>query len=238
MRKIILQIFLTIISLSFVSCSSEKNEATYFDYTNAWQDAYSALLSKYYNATTHLPAEESWLFTLHDINGDGVPELFIWEPVVSFFFAIHSAYTFFDGEAHQLEIADSFGGNPSSLSIFSRPDNTPGMIVNGHGELFWRHMLISMKGNSLAIDVCFTGSVLPRDRGYDDVLYYIKGLDVVPVELPDFLYWLIEEHERMTSEGYALVSQEEFFRLRDIVFGSMLEADGSRPRPLTDRSQI
>ena len=77
-------------------------------------EAYTALLWQYYEATTHLEAEETWMFTLYDINGDGVPELIIWESIFgSFFFTAHSAYTFANGDVHRLEIDESFGDNGS-----------------------------------------------------------------------------------------------------------------------------
>jgi len=188
--------------------------------------------------TSHLPAEKGWLFTLHDINGDGVPELIIWESVVSFFFAAHSVYTFFDGEAELLEIAEGFGGNPASLSIFSRHDNIPGIIVSGSGELFRRYMLVSMEGNSLSIDICFTVTTLPWVRGYDDILYYIRGLHTVTTKLPVFLYWLEEEHERMISEGYVLVSELVFYKLHDAVFGFLPVSERPHLHPLTGVERV
>jgi hypothetical protein len=247
MRKNILPIFVAIIVLSFVSCGGEREPAR-DDYitnepelniteeepthTQSWQEAYSAVLSKYYNETAHLPAEEAWLYTLHDINGDSVPDIIIWECVATFFFAAHSAYTFSGGEACRLEIAEGFGGSPASLSVFSFPGDTPGMIVNGSGELFWRQSLVNMEGNSLVVDVCFTASVSRQGRGYDDILHYIRGLSATPTELPSHLYWLSEEHERMLSESYILVSEPEFHSLRDATFASAIEAEVVFPRPV------
>ena len=201
----------------FVSCGGQLQ---------TWQDAYADLLRGHYNMSAYLYAEEAPLFVLHDIDGDGVPELIILESAFGgFFFTTYAVYTFRDGAVQPLEINEDFGGRPSSLSVFSPPGNAPGIIVNGGGEGFARHMLITMDGNSLNIDVCLTASALPRDRGYDYILFYVRGAEVAPVELPDFLYWLTEEHKRMIYEGYALVSREDFYEVRDDIFGVMPERE-------------
>jgi len=242
-----LKIFILPAVLLFVACSDsyvhypmmEYAElaapvTTYAPYEKTWQEVYTDLLWRYYDVTAHLSAEESWLFTLYDINKDGIPELIIWESYFgSFFFASHAVYTFMDGEAHRLEIDEDFGGNPASLSIFAPPNGAPGIIVNGSGEGFRRYMFMRMEGHSLLMDVCATVSISPRHRGYDDILYFIRGTEAISVELPDFLYWLEEEYEWMLSRGYALVTEKEFYRVLDVIFGSMLERESVRPRSIT-----
>jgi len=221
------------ISTEYTETGVEIYETVPIPQIQTWHEAYAALLRQYYRATAHLPAEEGWLFAFHDINGNGVPELIIWDSYFgSFFFTVHAAYTFAEEEVRQLEITEDFGGHPATISLFSPPGNTPGIIVNGAGEGFWRRMLINMEGYSLVIEVCATLSTSPWDRGYDDLLYFIRGLEVTAAELPDHLYWLADEEEGMSCRGYVLVTEEEFFRVLDAVFGLMPENEGTRPRPI------
>ena len=204
----------------------------------AWQEAYLALLQQYYAELDalelYLYPEQRPLFTLHDINRDGIPELLIFEHVFSSIFFSYAAYTFIDGAVQRLEIDESFGGSAAGLSIFSPKDNTPSIIVRGGGEGFWRHMLISMEKYSLVVEVGATVNTL-RYRGHDGVLYYVRGLEVTPAELPDSLYWLAEEKEWMNYRwGYVLVTEEEFNRVLDDVFGDMSEMERSWLSPITE----
>jgi len=220
-------LFILSIVLLLSACGNRPQES--------WRDAYTALLWQYYAATVHLEAEERWMFALHDINQDGTPELIIWESMFGgFFFAVQSVYTFVDGIVHGLEIDEDFGGRPASLSVFSPPDDTPGIIVVGGGEGFSRYMFINMEEYRLVISVCITSSTLPRHRGYDNILYYIRGMEVTSSELPYYLYWLEEEHDRMTSNDYVLVTEMEFHKARDAVFGLMLDNDRSVPQIITE----
>jgi len=44
-----------------------------------WQEAYAALLYHYEAEIAHTHEELYWAFTLFDTNGNGTPELIIWE---------------------------------------------------------------------------------------------------------------------------------------------------------------
>jgi len=210
--------------------------------TIEYHDAYSALLWQYYEAAAHLEAEEMWMFTFYDINRDGVPELIIWDSLFgSFFFTAHSAYTFASGDVHKLEIDESFGGRPASLSIFPPPNNAPGIIVTASGEYGGGYTLLNLEGDSLVINVSVTANTLLRDYGV--ILYYVRGIDATEAELhyllygledPYLLYQLAEEHDWMTSIGYVLVTETEANRVRDAVFGFMHEDDNKRPQAISE----
>jgi len=178
--------------------------------TIPWYIGYEDLLWYRYIATAHLPAEERPLFTIYDINNDGVPQLIIWEAQPGGGFFATRTYHFAFNKARTLEMAEHFGGRPASLTTSSTPGDSPGMVVHGGGEGFSRHMLVNIRVGSLHIDVSMVTSASPWDRGYNDVLRYVSGLDITAIELPDFLYWLEEEHIWMTSRGYVLVTEEDF----------------------------
>ena len=202
-----------------------------------WIEAYREILRYYYEQTAHLTDEgryeESWMFTLHDINKNDVPELIIWASEFgSFFFSAYSAYTFADGNVGQLEITESFGARPGSLMVSAPSNDILGMIVCGIGEGFRLYHLINMTENRLEIAISLHASAAPLFAGYDNILYYVRGVEFSAMPLPEFLYWLMDDHERMISRSYVLVSESEFYRIHDDVFGAM--ADGQHPRVITE----
>jgi len=199
-----------------------------------WREAFTAVLEQYneYMRVADLYAEEGWLFALFDIDGDGVPELIVWESMNgAFWFGVRSAYTFADGAAQSLVIIEDFGGRPASTFVFAPPDGGEGMVVSAGGEGFWRYMLVRMRDGTLVIDVCLAISVAPRFAEYDYTLYYVRGVKAVSTELPNLPYWIEQDHDRMLMQGYVLVAEEDFDEIRYRVFGT-LEEDDIRRHPV------
>ena len=202
-----------------------------------WIEAYREILRYYYEQSAHLidegRYEESWLFTLHDVDKNDVPELIIWASEFGgFFFSVYSAYTFADDNVRQLEIAEVFGARPGSLVVSSPPNDAPGMIMRGIGEGFRLYHFIVLREDRLEIDVSFHASAAPHFEGHDDILYYVRGIEINALPLPAFLYWLQDDHEKMLLRGYVLVSEGEFYKVRDDIFGTINY--GKHPHAITE----
>jgi len=193
-----------------------------------WQEAYTVVLMQYneYMYAADLHPEEGWRFTLFDIDGDGQPELIVWESTIgTLWFGVRSAYTFIDGVAQSLEITEDFGGRPASTFVFTPPNSGNGMIINSGGEGFSRHMLVIKQDGKLIIDVCLTVSIAPWFYGYDFALHYVRGIDAVSAELPDLPYQIVKDHAEMLMRGYVLVTEQDFDWIRYDVFGDMPKSD-------------
>jgi len=177
-----------------------------------------------------LYADEGWLFALFDIDGDGVPELIVWESRVgTFWFGVRSAYTFADGAAQSLVITEDFGGRPASTFVFAPPDGGEGMVVSAGGESFWRYMLVKMRDGSLVIEISLSRFDAPLFAEYGYILHYVRGVEAVGIELelPIIPPWVLHDHNGMLMQGYVLVTAEDFDEIRHEVFGT-LEGDGIR----------
>jgi len=198
-----------------------------------WQYAYAGILLQHAEATTDLEPDELWRFVLFDINQDGVPELIIWEALGTFLF-LYNAYTFSGGQAIPLETSHPLNGRVWNLSATAPPDSMPGMIVSGGGERGFQHLLMRMEGHTLYKHICALLLRSPWDRGYhDSLLFYVHGIEAAAIELPAYLYWLEDEHDELLYQGYALVTQEEFYRIRYTYFGIASEQQGPLTQALT-----
>ena len=201
-----------------------------------WQKAYAALLLEYTERIVGEWALElididgdrlcnrfpySGMFTLHDMNGDGVPELLIWEACSGAFFHIYAAYTFADEEIVPLEIIDRFGGR--GFGIFLPPDNEPGLIATIIESGFTSYRLITMEGSTISSPISAFEDWSPRQTAeYNFSLHYVRGADVTPAEHPeDFWRWVHYSHyEEWVARGYVFVSEEEFNWVIDSIFGN------------------
>jgi len=279
-KIVVISAYLIVLAVGLISCAFVYDSFFHFDEEYAeesfvplsinevaasipqeqtWYEAYTALLMQYQTNTAHLPAEEGWLFALHDISGNGIPELIIWESTFgSFFFAVHAAYSFANSEAQRLEITEDFGGRPASIGISSPPNGVSGLVVRGGGEGFMRYMLVTMDGNRLIVEVCATLSVA---IGSDIELHYVRGIPATELpeispqvleeqegvsrfvwgrelpaaaKLPDIPYWWQEEHERKLSQGYEFVTMYQLARVVDGVMGGVIGMES--PLPITQEN--
>ena len=127
----------------------------------SWQEAYAALL-RYYEpllAWQHNGIPNGY-FILHDIDGDGTPELLIFEEM-TYLFGV-AVYTFRDGGVRRLEF--DYGGRLSgSLSAFS--DGRPEIIdfqAAGSGGWYRR---MTIEGDRIVI--ISQGSSFLTDEGFE-----------------------------------------------------------------------
>ena len=178
-----------------------------------WQDAYAALLRYYYE---QYGGEYSLHFLLHDIDMDGIPELFISEQG-DWVDHIDVVYTFRDGRVISLEFGEDVTFMPHLFSasgpyLTPNIDNAPGVIagfrgVNSiSGGSYWVNLIV-IDGYGLVVESrgeWIVEAVSPLESS-------VGGNDINA----------IREYTTITING-AVVSEGEFLR----VFGYR----GSQPQ--------
>ena len=75
----------------------------------SWQCAYAEIL-RYYSSQTLGSFEDSWYFSLHDLDGDGIPELFLVMRLSNGKTCYRFVYSFKNGTIFSLEFEDSMPG--------------------------------------------------------------------------------------------------------------------------------
>ena len=198
-------VLMSVILLVFASCDNiyDEDAAEEPKMTQAatWQKAYAALLRAYYE---EYDGEYRLFFLLHDIDMDGIPELFISEQGC-WVEHIDVVYTFRDGRAISLEFGEdvtfmahlfSAGGPYLTANI----GNAPGIVtrIGGVGSVFggnyWANLIV-IDGNSLVV----------KYRG--EWIVDVAALLELGVSGNDFD--AIMKHTTITINGNA-VSEEEF----------------------------
>jgi len=208
-----------------------------------WQGAYAELLRHYAGKVIGSWAQEiqakldivqlGGLFTLHDMDGNGMPELIIWSFSQGGYFDVYSAYTFADDEIIQLELRDRFGGRGSS--IFVPSNNRHGLITTPGGSGYDRHNFITMDRHSLSLEVSVLEIWTPWE--YDFSIYYIRGASVSLIEFTDMHHiWICTDccHNELNSRGFVLTSEEEFERVINDVFSNTYHSDGMWPHEINE----
>ena len=101
--------------------------------TDSWQEAYAAILRYYaeivgcdFAASSNCFYACGWHFILHDINGNGIAELFVKQINCYIRTSYFSAYTFSYNRAIQLELNLTW---PSAEIILTPYDNSPWIIA-------------------------------------------------------------------------------------------------------------
>ena len=233
---------LTSAAITTESNPSQINDTTPQKSTESplkWQEAYAVLLRDYAKKEIGEYAASmlgiGGLFTLYDINKCGVPELIIWEASQGGFFSSYAAYTFENGVIVPLEINDRFGGR--GYSIFSTPNDMPGIITVSVESGFTRHTLINMEEHSLNIKVSTVESwTNNRSRlEPEKSLYFIRGTENISIEIPDEIK---EWYGWLLSLGYVLVPEDEYNTILDNIFGSppVYSTDGIWPSAITEET--
>jgi|GEM_PF-2888429 len=112
--------------------------------TTSWQEAFAEKLRFYEN----LPLrdwENGWMFALHDINRDGIPELFLAMKQITGHVYYRYVYAFTNGELVSLE----FEGFMTDGAIFAPIDNSPwifAFLAAGSGG---HYIKLEITGNEL-----------------------------------------------------------------------------------------
>ena len=142
MKKTLL-ILLTILFLlaMLTACNRAANpEETpdiYSDFEAiTWQEAYAELL-RYYAALPLADSETGWYFILHDIDQNGVPELFLVTKYDSGHTGYRFVYSFINGRAIRLEFDDMMTDGGS----FAPLDGRPWVVIRhpaGAGGVYYR----------------------------------------------------------------------------------------------------
>ena len=180
------------------------SESTEDEVEVTWQETYAALLRYYYE---QYDGEYILHFLLHDIDMDGIPELFISEQG-DWVYHIDVVYTFRDGKAVFLEFGEGVGFMPHLFSAsgpYLTPNhgNAPGVIARIWAHGIYMAKLIIVDENRLVVK--YDGEWFV-DR---DALHRV----VVGDEIDDDAFdALIEEYTTITINGY-VVSEDEFFRV-------------------------
>ena len=139
-----------------------------------WQEAYNALLQKYAEIQL-LEMEEGYSFILHDIDQDGVPELFLLMNYETGHFRTSAVYTFTESRIISLE----YSGRMTDGGIFALTINHPWIVMfyaAGSGGFFRKMQIDENKLTMVA-----GGSIKPNEDG-DGFDYSINDIDVMTEE--------------------------------------------------------
>ena len=184
-----------------------------------WQEAYAALLRYYYE---QYDGEYILHFLLHDIDMDGIPELFISEQG-DWTDHIDVVYTFRDSKAVFLEFGEDVGFMPHLFSAsgpYLTPNhgNAPGVIARIRSHGIYMAKLIVIDEDKLVVK--YDGEwFVDRDA--------LHRLAVSGNEIDDDA--LVEKYTTITINGY-IVSEGEFNR----VFGHFNEYPRMQANRITE----
>jgi len=197
-----------------------------------WMELYAELLRNYLRleASSEIerePIHQGWLFTLHDINLSGTPDLIIWESNPGRNFIVYSAYAFENGGIVPLEITERFRGRGFGWedSIFFPPNNVEGIITMLHSEVpLDSYTLARRNESSLFVAVSV---IVNSNYG----LCYVRGADVTPMvgysaRLATNHH--IDWHNSWIYQGYVLTTRDETSRVFRNYFGD----EDLHPNPL------
>ena len=185
------------------------NSADYYrGGTEEWQNLYASLLRYYAELSFeqfNLPIalEWDWYFILHDINQNGIPELFVVMQNLSGHTNYYAIYTFSNGEATSLEFDEIGFGN---VSILAPLDNSPWIILSyavGSGASLTR---LKIDGNVVVPDA--QGLYHLSDEGFemeyagepiDSFEWHILTLNgnIVEVDLFEAIFGRFMENEQL-----------------------------------------
>jgi hypothetical protein len=193
--------------------------------TEEWQNLYASLLRYYAELSFEqfdlpIDLEWDWYFILHDINQDGIPELFIVMQNLSGHTNLYAIYTFSNGEATSLEF-DKIGFG--ELSILAPLDNSPWIILSyavGSGASLTR---MKIDGNALVSDA--QGLYHLSDEGFereyagdtiDSFEGYVLTLDGNIVEIDSFeaIFGQFMENKQLVPHAITEAN------IANIIFGS------------------
>ena len=139
------------------------------DVVTAWQEAYAEILRYYYE---NMPLPDEWLdwhFFLHDVDMDGIPELFIVYLAAGIW--SESIYTFADEELMPIE-----GNFFAYWDIFS-PINRVGIIIQAYG----RYDLMALDSGKLVAEFVFRQPFFPTD----EQIWHINDTEVTEGEFTE-----------------------------------------------------
>ena len=140
-----------------------------------WQEAYKALLQKYAEIQL-LEMEDEYTFILHDIDQDGVPELFLLMNYETGHFRISAVYTFTEGRVVSLE----YSGWMTDGGIFAPLNNNSWIVMfyaAGSGGLYRQ-----MKIDQNRLILIFEGSFHLSDEGHQKMWEEPESFDIESYE--------------------------------------------------------
>ena len=136
-----------------------------------WQEAYKALLQVYKGSSLD-EMEGEWAFILHDINRNGVPELFLLKNYETGHFRISAVYTFTEGRVVSLE----YSGWMTDGGIFAPLNNNSWIVMfyaAGSGGLYRQ-----MKIDQNRLILIFEGSFHLSDAGNQKMWEEPESFDI------------------------------------------------------------
>lgn len=172
-------------------------ETQIFITTHAWRTAYAELLQHYMERPiTNEDNPYVWHFTLHDINRNGIPELFTYVQYASGHVNVRAIYTFIHGEVLALDSA--YVSGVSDGWLFSPADNSPYLIVFNAAGSGGRLERVFIEGER--ISTYASGFFFLNDTGHE--IFY-EGGDVDWVRHGFVWYNTSVDGEYVTAEVFA-----------------------------------
>ena len=190
--------------------ATDKEEAIYTDTSfnpiteiSPWQIAYADILRHYYADVE--PPEEwiHWSFFLHDIDGDGVPELFI--VYIQAGIWAESIYTFLDGEIVPIE-----GNFFAYYGIYAMEDRA-GIIIQAYTQTD----IMVLDGSELVTQTAFRSPFMLLD---DYEIWHINGSEVTEDEFNEMYDALIPVGESRVNIWPYTINEEN---IRDVIFDGL-----------------
>jgi len=168
-----------------------------YDYTGigvtfmaeTWQEAFAKTL-RYFASLQLRDWVDSWEFILHDINQDGIPELFIIERHMTGHLYYRYIYAFVDGAAVPLE----FTGFLTDGAVYAPIDNSPWVVAFLAVGSGGRYVKLEMVGNEIVTVV--EGMALMSAAGHD-MMYADEDFD-----------WQSYEWYDVTINGHEVTAEE------------------------------
>jgi len=136
-------------------------------HTDSWQEAYADVLRLYAEGTNLNEWEVGWRFILHDINQDGIPELFLEAESMTGHTEHRYVYTFVDGTLISLE-HESF---VTDGGVFAPIDDSPWVVFfypAGSGGWYRKR---GIEGNALS--EIASGFVTLSEAGHE--IFFVYG---------------------------------------------------------------
>ena len=179
----------------------QQGQNPYITQAASWQEVYAEILLHYETEQDLGEWETGWEFALHDINQDGIPELFIGARLTSGHFDYRYVYTFLGGEEMRGAVRLNFEGFVTDGAIFYPIDSSPWIVAFLPAGSSGRYIKLEMIEHGLVPTV--EGATLMR---------YDFAIDGIEVTIEEFVN-VFGTHEDRAWLNFYEVNNENIMRI-------------------------